>query len=594
MLRSSHSSRRNRAFVVFLSTRFPPSVCWSLVTPPEVQYRSRCSSSSRWNSGSSSGVNLGWCRQQRTLQLSSKADRAEGRQEQQRQRHQLRRQEQRRVGCRLSTDVAERSLLPPLMMAGPAVAAAGGVGGEQRAQQLGQLHEDKEEELVLDRDFFSKEMTVVAVKLPAKRTSELRARLKKELMNVPRRQNVERCPGDDSRRLLLLSPAVKDPGTLEGLSEETAAFLHGDDELEITTHVVKTDYSMLGVEEVLKALLEPRLPGRDLPTSFEVAGHLAHLNLRDYLLPYKRVIGQVIIDKNQRVTTVVNKVDTISTQFRTFPMEIVAGEPNTQVVVKESGCSFRFDFAKVYWNSRLQTEHARLIRVIGQQKPPAVVCDMMAGVGPFAVPLAKNGHRVFANDLNPDSYRALRENGSRNKVAGRMTSSNECGRAFARRLIRQRQVFHHAILNLPDSALTFLDTFRGVDWKANGFEGPPTVHVYCFSKAADFKQDALDRANQVMGSSLTQREVKIHVVRDVAPNKPMLCLSFLAPDAGDGGGDAGGPKGEETEGAEQEASRTGGGGGDDEDEKSEVEGASTTACNKRQRTDAAPPGDGDA
>lgn len=49
-------------------------------------------------------------------------------------------------------------------------------------------------------------------------------------------------------------------------------------------------------------------------------------------------------------------------------------------------------------------------------------------------------------------------------------------------------MFHHAILNLPDSALTFLDTFRGVDWRANGFGAPPTVHVYCFSKAADPKQ----------------------------------------------------------------------------------------------------------
>ena len=43
-------------------------------------------------------------------------------------------------------------------------------------------------------------------------------------------------------------------------------------------------------------------------------------------------------------------------------MELLAGEDRFEVEVKESGCVFRFDFSKVYWNPRLGTEHDRLIR----------------------------------------------------------------------------------------------------------------------------------------------------------------------------------------------------------------------------------------
>jgi tRNA G37 N-methylase Trm5 len=48
-------------------------------------------------------------------------------------------------------------------------------------------------------------------------------------------------------------------------------------------------------------------PGAEVPSSFETVGHIAHLNLRDELLPYKHLVGQVLLDKNPNIRTVVNK-----------------------------------------------------------------------------------------------------------------------------------------------------------------------------------------------------------------------------------------------------------------------------------------------
>ena len=35
--------------------------------------------------------------------------------------------------------------------------------------------------------------------------------------------------------------------------------------------------------------------------------------------------GRVILDKNSNIRTVVNKMGSIETEFRTFPMEVIAG-----------------------------------------------------------------------------------------------------------------------------------------------------------------------------------------------------------------------------------------------------------------------------
>jgi tRNA (guanine37-N1)-methyltransferase len=121
------------------------------------------------------------------------------------------------------------------------------------------------------------------------------------------------------------------------------------------------------------------------------------------------------MDKNPTVRTVINKTDDVGTnsEYRTFGYEILAGEDDMNVEIKEEECIFRFDYSKVYWNSRLNTEHKRLVAMF---QPGEVVCDLMAGVGPFAVPAGKKGVIVWANDLNPDSYASMRDAVTRNKV----------------------------------------------------------------------------------------------------------------------------------------------------------------------------------
>ena len=133
--------------------------------------------------------------------------------------------------------------------------------------------------------------------------------------------------------------------------------------------------------------------------------------------------------------------------------EVGATEGALDTEVKECGCRFKLDFRTVYWNSRLGYEHRRVSELIrygramgpnvstssseggcsSSNSDPIVVADIMSGIGPFTVPLAKyEGVFVHANDLNPSSHRWLKENVKLNGVEGSVKTYNMDGRDFVR------------------------------------------------------------------------------------------------------------------------------------------------------------------
>lgn len=441
----------------------------------------------------------------------------------------------------------------------------------------------------LNRDFFHKEISLVAIQLENPAFISTFARkyerfiLKQHgvghvvfLSNETPTPNIKAPP-----KGILLAEEFQDAE--EAKKKLTPEF---EDVLQQTNisfipYKLQLNYDFWKAEEILSAILPEDLLD-EIPVGFTMVGHVAHLNIRDQYLPYKSIIGQVVLDKNPRTKTVVNKLDAIDTVFRTFEMEVLAGEKNFMVEQSESNCLFRFDFSKVYWNSRLHTEHDRLIRKF---KKGEAVCDVFAGVGPFAVPAGKKHVISFASDLNPESYKYLVGNIELNKVGafvkpfcedartfikdgihalldfqketptltippkGRVSRSNPNQPRPQPEVIKVPRHYSHYVMNLPDTATEFLDSFIGLYHKAEirekvfGSDKPedvklPMVHVHCFHKhdahapeptEAEIFEDLRVRVSKKINHEMKAEELSVHNVRKVAPTKSMFCISFKLP-----------------------------------------------------------------
>ena len=233
-------------------------------------------------------------------------------------------------------------------------------------------------------------------------------------------------------------------------------------------------------------------PGREPLPRHELVGGIAIMQDND---PDE---AERLLASRPSLHTVVFADGEVHGEYRTREFRVLAGEPTTQTKVTEHGHTFTVDLAGAYFSARLSTERQR---ILAQVQGGEVVLDMFAGVGPFAIALAKKASLVVASDLNPRAIGLMLENLAQNRTKNVLPVL-----ADARRLDRiLPRKFDRVVMNLPLSGTEFLpEAFRLC-------QPGGTIHFYSLVSA---EGEHTARIRELGGTVLAER-----VVRSYSPGQ---------------------------------------------------------------------------
>lgn len=234
----------------------------------------------------------------------------------------------------------------------------------------------------------------------------------------------------------------------------------------------------------LKEALKDELTDAELDvlvTSFDVINDVAIIEIPDELLHKKTVIADALMQVHPRLKTVARKSGPVHGEFRVPELELIRGEETLTGYI-ENGVRMMVDVATCYFSPRLATER---IRIAEQVKPGEHVCVFFAGVGPYALVIAKHAspERVYTIEKNTHAAMLLKNNIALNKMEPKIDDYSGDVKEIAPRLPKMDRV----VMPLPKSAEDFLDEALMV-LKKGGI-----VHFYNFAAGSDLFSDAVQK-----------------------------------------------------------------------------------------------------
>ncbi|MGZ4931457.1 MAG: class I SAM-dependent methyltransferase [Halobacteriota archaeon] len=244
--------------------------------------------------------------------------------------------------------------------------------------------------------------------------------------------------------------------------------------------------------------------------NYEVIGDIAIVDR----LSHDEALAKELIETRKDIKVVLAAAGGVHGQYRLKDLVFVAGEPRTTTIYREYGCSFLLDVSKVYFSPRLATERHRIASLA---KPSETVVDMFAGVGPFAITLAKKVSTVIAFEINPIAVEYLRNNIARNHASNVVVYLGDA-KSLAP---KSSGLANRVIMNLPHAAFGFLSEALIVL-----SEGGGTIHYYDIRSENEFTYAAERVREEIEQLGRTVEELHLKKVRSYAPHRYIIVLDI--------------------------------------------------------------------
>jgi len=150
------------------------------------------------------------------------------------------------------------------------------------------------------------------------------------------------------------------------------------------------------------------------PSSWAVIGDVILARFED--CERRADVAAALLELHHGADTVVDRGG-VSGERREPSIEVVAGSGDTETIHTEHGTQYAMDLSKVMFAPGNKAERAHMGSIVS---PEERVLDMFAGIGYFALPMARAGAHVTAVEKNPTAFQYLSENAQLNEVADRM------------------------------------------------------------------------------------------------------------------------------------------------------------------------------